>query len=365
MQPGPWTLARPAFICGLAFSLSLAIPAGARAAAPAGSSDDDADDAAPAARNAKPSGAAQDDSDAVPAKAPAAKAKPAPAGTSDDDEDAPPPKAKSGKTKPVVAPAAAPTDGDDARAKPAPSEKPANVKPVGAKDSADGEATPKPAEQIRPTTDAKPAETAAKPAGAPPPATAATPTPAAPAPAAPPPAPIVATARKAGDLAPTFFLKPLNPVADGPQVFDLHSYVGAHPAHPRKAVLISFFSMASKPSVKELPTLVQLAKKYGGQGLQIVSVSIDKDTKDLPKLIKSNGVAHPFVSDPLNLLATRYLGPSLKAPGAVFVWADGTIASIRQGYDGDPAWIEADVRLLLGLPSDAPKKHGKKPKATG
>ncbi len=161
-------------------------------------------------------------------------------------------------------------------------------------------------------------------------------------------------ARKAGEPAPPFFLETLNPDAGNPRVFDLQSYVGDAPTSPRKAVLISFFATWCQPCRRELPALVALSRKYGPSGLQVVSISIDKEPDaigQLPAFIRKNDVVHPVLNDPMNLLVRRYLGSSATLPSLVLVKADGTIASLRQGYEGDViASLETELRPLLGLP---------------
>jgi thiol-disulfide isomerase/thioredoxin len=154
-----------------------------------------------------------------------------------------------------------------------------------------------------------------------------------------------------GDPAPAFFLPILNAAAAGAKVFDLRQYVGESPDFPTKAVLVSFFATWCAPCKKELPFLVNLAETYKKGGLQVVSIAIDKEDgalSQVKQLIETNHVVHPVVADQTNLVARRFFGTATKLPAVFLVRRDGTIAMMKQGYDGDvSALVTEAVRTVL------------------
>lgn len=158
---------------------------------------------------------------------------------------------------------------------------------------------------------------------------------------------------KAGDAAPQFGpVKLHNPAEAGMPTFTLGKYAGEEPETATKAVLISFFATWCGPCKKELPFLVELSNKYKARGLQVVSISIDKEEeqfKTVRELVAHNKINYPVVMDRFNLLARRYLGEKTAMPSLFLVKRDGTIAVVKQGYDGDAsAFVTSEVEKLLG-----------------
>ena len=83
-----------------------------------------------------------------------------------------------------------------------------------------------------------------------------------------------------GSMAPAFELKN---IADGKMV-TLSSFRG-------KAVLLNFWATWCGPCKIEMPWLVDLQKKYGSQGFQIVGVAMDDaDDKEIADFAKKMGV---------------------------------------------------------------------------
>ncbi len=88
-----------------------------------------------------------------------------------------------------------------------------------------------------------------------------------------------------GSMAPNFSLKS---VPDG-QTVTLASLKG-------KAVLVNFWATWCGPCTIEMPWLVDLQKKYGPQGFQIVGITKeDNDDKAIASFIKKMGVNYTIV----------------------------------------------------------------------
>jgi thiol-disulfide isomerase/thioredoxin len=63
-----------------------------------------------------------------------------------------------------------------------------------------------------------------------------------------------------------------------------------------KAVVIDFWATYCEPCKIEMPWLVQLQKKYGPQGLQIVGVAVDDaEEKDVSDFARKMGVNYPVL----------------------------------------------------------------------
>ena len=62
-----------------------------------------------------------------------------------------------------------------------------------------------------------------------------------------------------------------------------------------KAVVLNFWASWCAPCIEEIPWLVEMQKRYGGQGLQIVGVSVDDDPKDVLKFAAKNAINYPIL----------------------------------------------------------------------
>ncbi len=94
---------------------------------------------------------------------------------------------------------------------------------------------------------------------------------------------------KGDELMPDFSL-PL--VSDGTMV-DNNSFKG-------KVLLVNFFATWCPPCLKEIPTLVNLQKKYAGQDFTVLGFSVDKkeNLAALKKLMTKTKINYPVVLAP-------------------------------------------------------------------
>ncbi len=114
-----------------------------------------------------------------------------------------------------------------------------------------------------------------------------------------------------GSMAPDFTLKTLG--ADGKNI-QLSSLRG-------KAVLINLWATWCEPCKVEMPWLVELQKKYGPQGLQILGVAQDDSSeKTIMAFAQKMGLNYPILqgdnhmSDPSrNLSARAVVAPQIRA----------------------------------------------------
>jgi len=137
-----------------------------------------------------------------------------------------------------------------------------------------------------------------------------------------------------GSLAPDFALKNL---ADGKDV-QLSSLRG-------KAVLVNFWATWCEPCKIEMPSLVDLQKKYGPQGLQIVGVAMDDaDDKEITTFAHKMGVNY------LVLRGTEKVGELYGGvdhlPMTYYLDRSGKVVDETVGMAGEATFEDAIKRAL-------------------
>jgi thiol-disulfide isomerase/thioredoxin len=142
------------------------------------------------------------------------------------------------------------------------------------------------------------------------------------------------SAKKDADAPPDFSLKNLS---DGKDV-RLSSLRG-------KAVLVNFWATWCEPCKIEMPSLVDLQKKYGPQGLQIVGVAMDDaDDKEITTFAHKMGVNY------LVLRGTEKVGDLYGGidhlPMTYYLDRSGKVVDETLGMAGEATFEEAIKRAL-------------------
>jgi thiol-disulfide isomerase/thioredoxin len=137
-----------------------------------------------------------------------------------------------------------------------------------------------------------------------------------------------------GSVAPDFALKS---VPDGKEV-RLSSLRG-------KAVLLNFWATWCEPCKSEMPSLVDLQKKYGPQGLQIVGVAMDDaDDKEISTFAHKMGVNY------LVLRGTEKVGDLYggveRLPMTYYLDRSGKVVDETMGMAGEATFEDAIKRAL-------------------
>jgi thiol-disulfide isomerase/thioredoxin len=139
-----------------------------------------------------------------------------------------------------------------------------------------------------------------------------------------------------GSLAPDFSLKSL---PDGKEV-RLSSLRG-------KAVVVNFWATWCEPCKIEMPSLVDLQKKYGSQGLQIVGVVMD-DAEDK----EISGFAHKMGVNYMVLRGTEKVGDLYggidRLPMTYYLDRSGKVVDETLGMAGEAIIEDAIKRALAG-----------------
>lgn len=113
-----------------------------------------------------------------------------------------------------------------------------------------------------------------------------------------------------------------------------------------KAVVINFWATWCEPCKIEMPWLVDLQKKYGPQGLQIVGVAMDDtDEKTIAAFVHKMGVNYPVVIG-TEKVADLYGGID-GMPTLFFVDREGKIVDHELGLRSLSA-IENNIKKSLG-----------------
>ena len=142
--------------------------------------------------------------------------------------------------------------------------------------------------------------------------------------------------RFVGRVAPDFELKVLNTKSETLKLSDLKG----------KAVLVNFWATFCEPCKVEMPWLVDLQKKYGPKGLQIVGIAMDQtDEKTVVRFAHKMGINYPIVMG-TQAVADSYGGLD-EMPQSFFVDRSAKIVDHEVGLRTLEI-IESNVRKSLG-----------------
>src|SRR5215471_7551925 len=113
-----------------------------------------------------------------------------------------------------------------------------------------------------------------------------------------------------------------------------------------KAVLLNFWATWCEPCKIEMPWFVELQKKYGPQGLQILGVAMDDaGPKEIADFAKKMGVNYPIMIGK-EAVGEQYGGlPYL--PSTFYIARDGKVVDRVYGLISRSE-IEADIQKALG-----------------
>ncbi|MBU2502516.1 TlpA family protein disulfide reductase [bacterium] len=125
---------------------------------------------------------------------------------------------------------------------------------------------------------------------------------------------------------------PAPPASIPAERFDLGAYSG-------KVVLMDFWASWCKPCRKSMPWLRTMQETFGGQGLVVVAVNLDKDPGKATAMMQELGTDVVIVTDPGGILAEAY---KLEAIPSTFIYdRQGKLVSSHKGFDPDEAETRA------------------------
>ncbi len=159
------------------------------------------------------------------------------------------------------------------------------------------------------------------------------------------------TSLRVGDDAPAFSLRAYNEevalrLVKSPLV-GLNFFVGIRPEYPKEVVLLTFLTAESQTERHDLAVLQKLYKKYRGNGVVALAISVDKkDPQTVYAAIDRNDVAFPVLRDRFAVVARRY--DVKKYPSLFVIDKSGKIQAIGEGYENDiEGYLEEKIRDML------------------
>lgn len=145
----------------------------------------------------------------------------------------------------------------------------------------------------------------------------------------------VPAAQRNSVTAPDFNL----PTTDG-KMLRLSDYRG-------KVVIIDFWATWCPPCRKGIPDLIDIKKKYGPKGVEIIGVSVDTDTKnEVIPFIKEKGINYPVVYGNQNVY--MQYGGIRAIPTTFVIDKEGKIVASYEGLVPKVTY-ENHIKKILGL----------------
>jgi peroxiredoxin len=110
-------------------------------------------------------------------------------------------------------------------------------------------------------------------------------------------------------------------------------------------LILDFFASWCHPCVESIPHIVDLKKRYGKQGLQVLGLSLDEDKDDFMDLMSASRVNYPVaLAD--EELQTKYGLRSI--PLLVLIDKKGNVANIYMGLTTETTRsLETEIQKLL------------------
>ena len=106
-------------------------------------------------------------------------------------------------------------------------------------------------------------------------------------------------------------------------------------------MLLDFWATWCPPCVAEMPNVQAVYEKYHAQGLEVVSVPLDRDLAALQGFVASRKIAWPQIFDDKGAMAKIYGVRAI--PFALLVGRDGKIAAVNVRGDD----LEIAVKAAL------------------
>ena len=112
-----------------------------------------------------------------------------------------------------------------------------------------------------------------------------------------------------------------------------------------KPVVLNFWATWCTPCRTETPWFVELYKKYKGEGLEVVGISMDEpDNPRVPKFIANAGIDYPIAFG--NDDVADAFGANMSLPVTVIIGRDGHIAKTIHGIESKDA-LDKEIQKIL------------------
>lgn len=113
-----------------------------------------------------------------------------------------------------------------------------------------------------------------------------------------------------------------------------------------KALLVNFWATWCAPCRDEIPLLIELQKRHGSEGLQVIGVALESDRQAVKKFSAEFGINYPVLVGEQGAIdiAEGFGIDVLALPATAFSRADGSISGVHLGLleadDADKALAE-------------------------
>jgi thiol-disulfide isomerase/thioredoxin len=146
---------------------------------------------------------------------------------------------------------------------------------------------------------------------------------------------VPAFAAAPGEAAPTFAL----PTASG-ETIALEKLRG-------RIVYVDFWASWCGPCRQSFPWMNEMQARYGGRGLAIVAINVDKKRSDAERFLGQVPASFPIVYDPAGATPASYAVRAM--PSSYLIDAGGKIVDVELGFrDERKGALEERIRALTG-----------------
>jgi thiol-disulfide isomerase/thioredoxin len=143
-----------------------------------------------------------------------------------------------------------------------------------------------------------------------------------------------ALAVEAGEAAPAFAL----PTAKGETV-TLDKLKG-------QVVYVDFWASWCGPCKRSFPWMNDMQQRYGGKGLSIVAVNVDKKREDADKFLAQTPAQFTIVFDPAGATPSSFAVKGM--PSSYLIDGKGNVVAVEHGFHDDHKGpLEDRIRTLL------------------
>lgn len=137
-------------------------------------------------------------------------------------------------------------------------------------------------------------------------------------------------------------------VSHAQDALDLSAYQG-------QVVLVDFWASWCSPCRRSFPWLNEMSSKYGGRGLVVIGVNVDRERTEAERFLRDIPASFPILYDSEGLIATRYDVPGM--PTSFVIGPDGEIVARHVGFrDSSRAEREAELQRLLSSVDPEPRR---------
>jgi cytochrome c biogenesis protein CcmG, thiol:disulfide interchange protein DsbE len=113
-----------------------------------------------------------------------------------------------------------------------------------------------------------------------------------------------------------------------------------------QVVYVDFWASWCGPCKRSFPWMNELQQKYGGKGLAIVAINVDKKRADADRFLATTPAGFRIVYDAAGLTPAAFEVKGM--PSSYLIDAQGRVVVVEQGFrDEQKAQIEERIRALL------------------